>query len=889
MTEIDPIRRARQLPNGARFYKCALQINPFEYLRRHHKPIPFPDEASYNQAIVEACKDQKIEIIAVTDHWRVSTSLLQMAKAAGLHVFRGFEATTKDGVHLLCLFDPGRKKEEIERIIGECGIRDTSADSPVGRYDVGETLERARDWNAVFVAAHVCSDKGLLTTLSGQSRINVWKSSYLLACSIPGPVAEAPQNFRDILQNKTTEYRRNNPIAILNAQDVNGPEDLKKPGASCWIKMAEVSVEGLRQAFLDPISRIRLANDPMPDEHVELVAIAWHGGFFDSQAIHFNENLNVLIGGRGAGKSTVIESLRYVLGLEPLGEDATKAHEGIIRHVLRSGTKISLVVRSYRPDRREYLIERTVPNPPVVRDEQGKVLGLSPQDIVNQVEIYGQHEISELTKSPEKLTRLLERFVEHDPDLQRRKGEFRRELERSRSQLSETRQEIQQIEERLAALPVLEETLKRFQEAGFEERLKEQSLLVREERILKTIPDRTGVFRELLEQLRRELPIDRTFLSEKALADLPGGEILKQGNEVLERLSTALVVAADQMAKALAHTDQEVDALNQQWEERKRVVQAAYEQILRELQKASVEGEQFISLRRQIEELRPLREHQRVLGRDLDELEQHRRNLLAEWEDLKGREFRQLDQAAKKVNRNLQNRVRVRVSFAGNREPLFVLLREQVGGRLAEAVEVLRRRDTLSLGELADALRKGRETVQQGFGIPLTQAEKLATASPDVVMQIEEQDLPPTTTIELNVAGEGQGEVWQLLEDLSTGQKATAVLLLLLLESSAPLVVDQPEDDLDNRFITDGIVPKMREEKRRRQFIFSTHNANIPVLGDAELIAGLRASGEAGQGQAEIPIEHLGAIDTPAVRDLVGELLEGGKEAFDMRRLKYGF
>ena len=106
-------------------------------------------------------------------------------------------------------------------------------------------------------------------------------------------------------------------------------------------------------------------------------------------------------------------------------------------------------------------------------------------------------------------------------------------------------------------------------------------------------------------------------------------------------------------------------------------------------------------------------------------------------------------------------------------------------------------------------------------------------------MLVEELDLPPTTKIELNVAAEGQTPVWQALEELSTGQKATAVLLLLLLESEAPLVVDQPEDDLDNRFITEGIVPKMREEKRRRQFVFSTHNANIPVLGDAELIVGL--------------------------------------------------
>jgi hypothetical protein len=127
------------------------------------------------------------------------------------------------------------------------------------------------------------------------------------------------------------------------------------------------------------------------------------------------------------------------------------------------------------------------------------------------------------------------------------------------------------------------------------------------------------------------------------------------------------------------------------------------------------------------------------------------------------------------------------------------------------------------------------------------------------------------------------------LEALSTGQKATAVLLLLLLESDAPLIVDQPEDDLDNRFITEGVVPRMREEKLRRQFIFSTHNANIPVLGDAELIVGLSASGEAERGRAAIDPKQMGSIDAQPVRELVEEILEGGREAFERRRRKYGF
>lgn len=891
MKQGDPMKAALELHGGARFYRCALQVNPFEYLRRHKKPTRFKDETSYNAALVEACKDHDIEVIAVTDHYRVRSadSLREEARAAGLYAFSGFEAVTKEGVHLLCLFDADRDVDSLERVIGDCGIHGEAIDSPTGKYDVLEFLGEVRRWGAVCVAAHVASDGGLLVTLSGQARINAWVSPNLRACSLPGPVSDAPANVRPILENKNADYRRGRPVAILNSQDVNGPDDLVKPGASCWIKMSEVSVEGLRQAFLDPVSRIRLASDTVPEEHAELVAMTWQGGFLDGAAVHFNENLNVLIGGRGTGKSTVVESLRYVLSLEPLGEEARKAHEGIVRHVLRSGTKISLLVRSHRPAKREYRIERTVPNPPVVRDYSGQVLRLGPWDIIPRAEVYGQHEISELTRSREKLTRLLERFVERDSTLEERKSNLKRELERSRTRIIDLQKESEHIEERLASLPTVEETLKRFQEAGLEERLKEQSLLVREERVLKTAPERIAPFRELLEQLRRELPIDRTFLSPKALEGLPGKELIAEADSVMERLNREIEDVANRMSQALERADQGLAAVQHRWDERKRAVQATYEKILRELQKSKVDGEEFIRLRQQIEELRPLKARQKGLQRDANEIEERRRTLLAEWEDTKTGEFRELERAAKRVNRQLADRVRVQVSFAGNRETLFEVLREHVAGRLSEAIDALRKRDTLSLKEFADTLRLGRDALAKMFGIPLAQADRLADAPPDIKMQIEELDLSPTTRVELNVAAEGQTPVWQVLEELSTGQKATAVLLLLLLESDAPLVVDQPEDDLDNRFITEGIVPKMREEKRRRQFIFATHNANIPVLGDSELIVGLRASGEAGQGHAEIPVEHMGSIDAGPVRELVEEVLEGGKEAFETRRLKYGF
>jgi hypothetical protein len=256
MTMSSRLEAALSLPNGARFYRCALQVNPFQYLVRHSKQGRFKDEAEYNAAIISACLKEKIEVLGITDQYRVkhSSSLVQAARSAGLWAFNGFEAVTKDGVHFLCLFDP-EKDHVLERFIGECGVHSDDDLSPTGNKDTEGLLACAKGWGGICIAAHVAADGGgLLKKLSGKTRVNAWTSKDLLAAALAGPIEGAQENLKAILKNENAEYRRQRPVAIINASDVNMPEDLKKEGASCYIKMSAVSVEALRQAFLDPES-----------------------------------------------------------------------------------------------------------------------------------------------------------------------------------------------------------------------------------------------------------------------------------------------------------------------------------------------------------------------------------------------------------------------------------------------------------------------------------------------------------------------------------------------------------------------------------------------------------------------------------------------------------
>ncbi len=122
------------------------------------------------------------------------------------------------------------------------------------------------------------------------------------------------------------------------------------------------------------------------------------------------------------------------------------------------------------------------------------------------------------------------------------------------------------------------------------------------------------------------------------------------------------------------------------------------------------------------------------------------------------------------------------------------------------------------------------------------------------------------------------------LKDLSGGRRV-AVLLSLILESDdpTPLFVDQPEDELDNRFLNETIIPALHRLKGKRQVVFATHNANLVVNGDADQVIALEADAEHGR------VDATGAIEDDAIRSAIIRTLDGGAEAFRLRRKKYGY
>ena len=750
-------------------------------------------------------------------------------------------------------------------------------------------LELASTWHAAVIAPHVSTGGGLLDVLKGQAASSAWKHSGLHAVALSG--GKQVQKVESILNNNDPQYKREHPVAQLRAADLHDPSGAAKSGTSCWVKMSNESVDGLDVAFRSPETRVSLT-DPTDTNHPVLIGMAWDGGFLDGVQVKLNEAFNVLVGGRGSGKSTIIESLRYAFDLDPVGSTAKAEHDAMVksRDVLGPGTRVRVVVETRQPHVERFIVQRTVPNLPIVLTESGEKSDLRPHDLVIGMEIYGQRELAELARDRQKLTTLLARYI---PDSERADEDHRRiqrKLRDSRAAIIQKQSEIDTLDEQIERLPSIQARLQSFQKAGVAERLADQAKVQREGGLLDRATTTLGEIIELPDTLREEGILDVEFLASEDGLELPNKALLDRAAAALTAFNAAVEAAAVLVEEAATKAQEELQKTRTEWDTASASTREALEALLRELQPAGINAQEYLDLQGQVARLQPLATERRAKVKALDQLRTDRTALLVEKENLRAERIRALTAAARKISKELKDLVRVDIADGGDRSVLTKLIKQMVQGRSDKICGAVETAPLLSVREFATTCRSGTtKIIEQYPDITQGQADALAGCGEEAFMKIEEVELPIGTELQLNIRPEGGSPSWRHLDQLSTGQRATALLLLLLQGGDAPLVIDQPEDDLDNRFVYDSIVPRVRRSKRNRQLVFASHNANIPVLGDADQIIGLQAIERDGVVLGELDPGGVGSIDHRPVRALVEELLEGGKEAFEMRRYLYGF
>lgn len=866
---------------GARWVRAALQVNPYEYQGKNAPSGAYASEADYNKALLDECEALEIELIAITDHWKVdsATGLIADATNRGIVALPGFEANSSEGVHILVIFEAGTNVSVVNAAIGACGVTPGCVNGTTGN-SFKEILERMTQQGALVVPAHAnISNSGMLTGRSGQPLVAMVKDPNLHAIGITPSQADGTD--QQAIISGTKPYDRKHPIAVVHADDIMKPGQLKDSGATTWFKVSSLRVESLKLAVRTPETRVALA-DPTGVPRTMIREISWVGGFLDGITIPISTDLTTLIGGRGTGKSTVVESLRYALGLAPIGRDVAADHKSIVDKVLRSGTVIKIEVEAISPTPRHFTIERVVPNPPVVRDSAGSATSQLPIDVTGAVEVFGQHELAELASSPESVAQMLQRFA-GNAGMDASHKETIAKLADNREKLGRAEEARSQLQQELSDIPRLEEQVKQFEETDVAKRLADLQRLGRDQAVFEEASERVKGATEAAEYLADPQLVADLTAAYEAIADSPQKETLEKVAAATKQLAEKLQSLATQAQGAVATASTEIEAAKTEWDAAVGTQRDAHAEVLRKLHDEGLEPDKYLDTSKALNELKAKEPRLETHDTTIKQLLKKRSTLLGELTKHECAQTERLHEAVRAANDATGGVVVVRPIAAPDRSDIERVVEENTSGARTQIKAAIAAAD-FSPRVLAAAIRSGAEDLEK-LGIRGAQATGLLNAGESLARELEERSVGHAVEVLLDVSsGSGTREL-RKMDELSKGQRATALLLLLLGASTAPLVIDQPEDDLDNRFVYDGVVAHLRKLKGVRQILASTHNANVPVLGDAELIIALEGDGQHGRPAKD----GIGSLDDAPIRSLVENILEGGPAAFNARQHFYGF
>lgn len=939
---------------GMRWFKCDLQVQTPEdsahWLDANTK-LGEPrrqgkDETRLQDVarkFLERAHDLDLSVIGVTDHnfsgktdprdWFLTHLIEQnaaVAKQRGrplIWIFPGFEIDI--GYHVLCLFDPVKKGDDL-RAVSELL---TSLGLPVAERFKSGKPEPLRHENAnvalrtvlqvvqekyggMVIAAHAFDKDGICYDAA---RIQDYQNEKLLCVE----VASVPLTgkAKAILEGRDAQWSRpgRQPAHVMSSdakslQDVGGAPKANSLGYRyTWIKMSQPSIESLRQAFLDNESRIHLpsvgleSSPSVRQTHPRILSLKVSNlAFLQDQEVVFSPNLNCIIGGRGAGKSTVLECIRFILDRTE-DDDLSKEARAKLLRIRKTFTPSTTLTLKWQPV--PGAVDEIVLRPQVAQLEDldedawefvGRALADARAALAQiPIQIFSQGQLSDITSAwGTERNRLrpvvdarcaadLARLKDKADDLKRQLLEWFASQDRvktAQTELTQAQQQKTELDRQWTARSEVQAEAEAYNAA-----LAARSYLNE----LETQLD------EAVGALRLGLPDSVDLSAPDGSERWPYGQWFA---ELAAQLSEAQKAVRKDIERAMETFVATTRAALRTSEQRKQVDEAilfAERAFLeackaRGLQPQDVSRLQEIDRQRQIL-ARTIQEKQRLIA-GYDGLDQKVTQGLLELAQNWRTQHNARNEVINRINKKIPH-LQLTTRFMADKhefaEQWKKLAPKDGRTRLGRAWDQLG--DSVLAGYLASS---SQETLWGWF------RDWVRGAAVDVLRSFEEHrsDLKSHLTANLSVwrdvrttsisdlvdlvlyRGENNERVGSVQSgDLSEGQRNTAVLTLLLAEGDGPIVIDQPEDDVDSSFLYEELVPVLRTVKGDRQLIVATHNANIPVNADAELIYALQAKGGRGQLRAE------GGLDRRAVVDAVLDIMEGSEDAFRKRSQKYHF
>ncbi len=863
---------------GSRFCKVDLHV---------HTPASsdFTEQDVTPQDVVARSLEVGLQAIAITDH--NSPQWIELVRSAAdatdLVVFPGFELNAQGG-HILAVFDPSTSIAVVETALIEAGIpKPRWGDNEALGHDILTALHAIARNGGLAIAAHADGPRGFLDALGqGAARIEVYMSPELAAIELVD-LERRP----DYTAGRVSGYDR--AMACIQGSDAHSLSEIgQKP---VFLRMHRICQEGLRQALAEPVLRIRFPDENLQPRYPHIESMSVDRGFLAGQDILFNPSLNCLIGGAGSGKSTVIEFLRFGLDqaspVEDIAQDAmgklrdlagtgSRVHVGV---VLQSGEKFE-ITREFDDDLNPFM---------VISLTDGQEISIADIRSLFPIHAYSQGEVVSISRNPLAQLDLIDSHIDiaqYQADIalayraliQQIDGLVRLEA------ITRDRDTIQkEIANSEVQIRLLTAELQSLEQAQKSEVVTSHQYWIAEEAYLRDLLGAFGPTRSAIEEGTQaiELPL---LCVPMPTEKTPNCSLLDQCRSAAAEIEQARKDARTLLLQRLSAIEKQVRASHANWETAYSDHRRKYEQYQVEKKSARMAqiNSQLGALRRKLQDqnasLKRVDAAERTLHSQLQERSRH----LAMIRDRKARISALREKKAKDFMKEIGDTIALTLLPDGNRSQYEELLGQIMKGTYAsrsipeqvaqaihptELAALLRSRDFNAIGQRCVIGEKWAQTL-------IDRAE----AHPEYVYQLEATPVEDLLEISFKVA---QGE-YRTLEKLSTGQKATVIVLLTMVEGNNPIIFDQPEDALYTPFIYTDVVRALRRGKDQRQFILATHNPNIAVGGDADL--GIVLEGTS----SHASIQAAGGLDDRDTQGLFLWHLEGGEQALRSRHSKFG-
>ena len=880
------VKSLSRVSRACTYYKVDLHV---------HTPVSSDysgDKGVSPLEFVSAFVDNGFDMIAITDHNTgafIDEALeardkITSEEGNNITVLPGVELYVSPGIHLLAILPDG----------GSSSISDllSRLDLPVDQHgdttklisqSINDISRTVHERGGLLIGAHCNSTHGVVDCLNGQTRLQWLREIDALEIKSGSDVKKT---------SKTIDFVTKDLDFALPFTFGSDSHDCASLNGGMWVKMAIPTFTSLRQFIFEPNLRVS-QYEPIAPSHGRIVGFTITQGIYAGQRFRFSPHLNVLIGGRGAGKSAAIDLLRFAFEAEPKVGDGnidclfTNRIVGFLQSVgevlvvaIGVDGETYVIIRSGAYEKPH---ARAIP----VFSESARIYQVAGDELIQRemvpsdvlgIEFYGQGEVAQLANRVDEQMRLIDENLDlsaagnsiADAECQLASGE---------EQLVENKKSLEKLRAEAVTLPGLEERRNRLAESLADPIFEERTRWDRErdwiqghqewvKGMLGTLPDSLPT--------RPEFPID--------IDQSTARSVLEKVREASDRVLKCSRDDLDRFRKMLTEAVSELNGIRTEWKSAFDVAEDQYRVRLAKLGAADLAAvaTEHRGVEQEITRIETISkpEIQRI-DAQIGLLECNRATLLARLRVARAAVTTLRSDFVEELNLKLGGEVLVDLS-ASDTSQYF----EAVSGPLKGSGMIYRDAQISLVCEyftpeqFVEIIRT--DSVEQLIDIGLTEnniSRMKNGLTYDVIYRIERVDVPALPTIRIRREGETE---YTDLSSLSVGEKCSAILSIALLSKGKPLVIDQPEDDLDHAFIISSIVESIRTAKSTRQIVAATHNPNIPVLGDAEMV--FRVARRVGNDICFI--QNSGGLEIPQVTAEV-QNLEGGAEAFKRRSLRY--